>query len=327
MKIFITGATGFLGGNLARHFTLQGHEVRILARNPSASMPALKGLSVEVCKGDLLDADSLKAPVAGVDWVIHCGAMVYVGKKNQEQMFAINVQGTRNLCQTLLDAGVQNMIHVSTVDTLGMKSFEEPANEDTKQTKDTPTSSYGQSKLEAEKIIDEYIEKGLHIPVILPCFMFGPWDAKPSSGQMILEVAKGLARFPPSGGNNFVHVQDVCIGIEQAMKKGVSGRRYILGNQNMTYMRAWSVIAEITKSPRPLFPAPNWIIKLASVGMDLGYLLLKKEGTINSVAANLGMAPHYYDSSRAIQELDLPQTPVEVAIKEAWDWFQENGYV
>lgn len=327
MRVFITGATGFLGGNLARYFALQGYEVRVLARDLGREIPAIQGLPVAVFKGDLLEPESLITPVQGVDWVIHCGAMVYIGKKNKEQLFAINVDGTRNLCQALVDVGVQNMIHVSTVDTLGMKSLLEPADEETKMTNETPTSSYGQSKLAAESVIDCFVEKGLHIPVVLPCFMLGAWDVKPSSGQMILEIAKGLARFPPSGGNNFIHVRDVCVGIENAMKKGISGRRYILGHQNMTYLKAWTMIAEITASPKPWFPAPDWIIKLASIGIDASYRISKREGAINSVAANLGLAPHYFDSSRAIEELALPQTPIEEAIREAWAWFQENGYI
>ena len=203
MKILITGASGFLGGNLVRHFSLQGDDVQVLVRNTSAPMPAFSGMSVEVFQGDLLDIDSLREPIQNMDWVIHCGALVYIGQKNREQIFNINVQGTKNLCQVMLEAGVANMIHVSTVDTLGMKSFETPADETTKQTEETPRSSYGESKLEAETVIDQYIAKGLHIPVVLPCFMLGAWDVKPSSGQIILEIAKGHARFPPSGGNNF----------------------------------------------------------------------------------------------------------------------------
>ena len=327
MKILITGATGFLGGNLARHFALQGHEVQVLVRNPLAPMPAFSEMSVKVFQGDLLDVESLRAPMKGMDWVIHCGALVYVGLKNREQIFNINVQGTKNLCQVMLEEGRSNMIHVSTVDTLGMKSFEIPADEDTKQTKETPKSSYGESKLEAEAVIDEYIAQGLHCPVVLPCFMLGAWDVKPSSGQMILEIAKGFARFPPSGGNNFVHVRDVCIGIERAMEKGVSGRRYILGNQNLSYMDAFTLIAEQTSAPKPLLALPNWIVGIAIVGMNLFYSLSKKESLINGVAAKLGMAPHYFDSSRAIEELGLPQTPIEEAIRDSWDWFQENNYV
>jgi dihydroflavonol-4-reductase len=140
MKILITGASGFLGGNLARHFALQGHDVQVLVRNPDAPMPAFSGMSVEVFQGDLLDIDSLRTPMQDMDWVIHCGALVYIGQKNRDQIFNINVQGTENLCQVMLEAGVANMIHVSTVDTLGMKSFETPADEDTKQTDETPKS-------------------------------------------------------------------------------------------------------------------------------------------------------------------------------------------
>ena len=324
MKILITGSTGLLGGNLSRHFAFQGHQVKALIR--TTLTPALNDIPVKLCQGDLLHIDSLREAVRGVDWVIHAGAFVHIGKKNRDKLFKTNVQGTKNLCQAMLEEDVQNLIHISTVDTLEMKSLESPANEDSPQNHTNPTSHYGESKLAAEGIIDEFIKKGLHIPIILPCFMIGPWDTKPSSGQMILEISRGYARFPPSGGNNFIHVRDVCVGIEHAIYKGQSGRRYIMGHRNMTYLEAWTTIARIINAPKPVFNAPDWMIKTAAIGMDLFYKISNNEGPLNSVSTHLGLAPHYFDSTRAIKELELPQTPIEKAIAEAWSWFQANGY-
>ncbi len=324
MKLLITGATGLLGGNLARHFASQGCSIRALIR--SSPGIGLQDVPITVCQGDLLNIDDLRQAVQGVDWVIHAGAFVHIGKKRKQDLFDVNVQGTRNLCQAMVDQGIEKMIHVSTVDTLGMQSLENPADEETKQDSKTPTSRYGQTKLAAEKVIDEFIQQGLHVPIVLPCYMLGAWDPKPSSGQMLLEIAQGKGRFPPKGGNNFIHVNDVCVGIKNAMQKGKSGRRYIMGNRNMTYFEAWTLISEIIDAPKPITELPDWVINSAAVGMDILGSFSAKEGVLNSVSAKLGMAPHYYDSSRALRELELPQTPIEQAVEDAWDWFKEHGF-
>ncbi|HEX3869843.1 MAG TPA: NAD-dependent epimerase/dehydratase family protein [Pirellulales bacterium] len=324
MLVLVTGATGLLGNNVVRLLLDRGVAVRVLERSTSSPRP-LKGLKVEKAVGDVREPDSLRVACRGVDTVIHAAAYVHIGWSNQDVHRAVNVEGTRNVAQAALEAGAR-MIHVSSVDALGHGTCEAPANEET-----TPdlreTFPYVVTKREAERVVLDFVGRGLHAVIVNPTYMLGPWDWKPSSGRMLLVVAETQPMFAPRGGNDFCDVRDVAEGILAAIDRGQPGRRYILGGEAMRYVDAWRMFAEVAERRPPLCRAGPLMVRGAGLIGDLCYRVTGRELDINSAATSMSAIPHHFTYARAAAELDYTPRPAREAAKAAWDWFLANGYV
>lgn len=330
MKIFITGATGLLGGNLVRELAAKGDaELRVLVRERSKVL-ALEGLDVERVSGDIRDRASMDNAVAGCDRVYHCAASTSQWRPNLEAMKEINVNGTVNVLEASLSAGVKRVVYVSTVDTLGLSSLEQPGDETmSHESMAAFRNPYADTKYEAEQRALEIAGKGLDLVIVKPTFMIGEWDVKPSSGQMIIQVAKGRAMGYPGGGNNFVDVLDVCRGMILAMEKGRTGEAYILANAegNLTYKDMFTRIAGITGARPPAFPIPYSVAVISGYALDALGRIFKFEPDVNSITAKMGYAPHYFTPKKALAELGIPQSPIEGAIKRSYEWFKKHGYL
>jgi len=327
--VLVTGATGLLGANCARVLVERGYSVRVLVRKTS-NLRALEGLDVELCEGDITDGESILAALDGCRFAVHCAALVSMWPGHLEQMERVNVGGTRNLldaCRT--HGGLERVVHVSTVDAIGMRSREEPADESVPWDYSQYRNGYALTKKRAQDAALEYAADGLPVVVVNPAYMFGAYDAKPSSGQMIIEVARGLARFYTTGGNSFVDVLDVANGIANALEGGRAGELYILANDdyNLSYREIFTLIAEVTNSPKPVAPLPKPVALVAGWVSDRTTQLLNRPTQLSYAAAYMGYQPHYFTSKKAQEELDLPQSPVESAIERAYGWFVEGGYL
>ena len=210
MRIFLTGATGFLGNNLLRLLLDDGHNVTVSIRHSSDPRP-LDGLDVEKCEIDLAKPTSVSQAIYGHDLVIHSAAMIQIGWTKLAASRAINVTGTKAIAEATRRHGVR-MVYVSTVDALASGSKDHTATEiDLEPSK--PACSYVVSKREAEIAFLKEVENGLDGIIVNPGFMVGPWDWKPSSGQMMLAIAKQFVPFAPSGGCSVADVRDVAAGI------------------------------------------------------------------------------------------------------------------
>ncbi|MFZ5478511.1 MAG: NAD-dependent epimerase/dehydratase family protein [Myxococcota bacterium] len=309
----ITGATGLLGNNLARALVERGEHVRLLVRG--ASRKELDGIDAERVEGDLADASALRRCFEGADVVVHSAAMVWIGYGRRAEMERVNVEGTRAACAAI--APGQRLVHVSSVDALGMRTRAQPADEDCAPQPHEEGVPYVDTKRAADRVVRE---SGVDHVIVHPTFMIGPWDWRPSSGKMLIEVARGKALFAPAGGNNFVHVADVVAGLIAAAD-GPRGRAWILGNENLTYREAWTTFARATGGRAPIGEVPRW------AGMAAAWAVTPlPEGEINPASIRMGFLPHYFDPSRARRELGMPATPVEQAARDAWAWFRERGY-
>jgi dihydroflavonol-4-reductase len=330
MKTLITGVTGLLGGNLVRLMAERGEsELRVLVRENS-NRAALSGLDVELCYGDIRDRPAVERAVQGCDHAVHCAASVSQWQPNRAMMHEINVIGTVNVLEAARAAGVKRAVYVSTVDTLGLSSRDRPADETWEhESMAAFHNPYADTKYEAEQRALAIAGQGLDLVIVKPTYMIGAYDVKPTSGQMIIQVAKGRAPAYPGGGNNFVDVLDVAAGIVLAMSKGRSGESYILANRdgNLTYGEMFTLIARVVGVSPPRFRIP-YPVALAS-----GYLfdglgrVLRLEPDVNSVTARMGYAPHYFTPAKAIAELGLPQSPLEPAIRRAYEWFRAQNMI
>jgi dihydroflavonol-4-reductase len=329
-KILITGSTGLVGGNLVRTLAEKGdYEIRVLIRENS-NRTNLDGLDLEICFGDIRDSDSVEKAVKDCEYVVHAAASVSQWRPNLAMMKDVNIGGTCNVLEASLEAGVKRVLYVSTVDTLGLSSQENPADETCEHESLAKFKNpYMDTKYDAELEALKIMEKGLDLVIVKPTFMIGAWDTKPTSGQMILEVAKGRALGYPGGGNNFVDVLDVVHGIILALENGKKGESYILANKegNLTYREMFTLIAEVTGSKPPFFQIPYFLAVGAGYFLDVVGRVFKLEPDVNSVTAKIGFAPHYFTPEKAIKELGMPQSPLKPAIKRSYDWFKSHGMV
>lgn len=325
MKILVTGATGLVGANTVRQLLDDGHDVRVGLRSSSNRL-GIAGLDVEEVPLYLDRPDTLSAAVTDCEAVIHAAAAVWVGRTGRDWLTRANVDGTDALLRACAEAGVKRVVHVSSVDALGIRSLEHPADEETPPNMGWLDCAYVDTKREAEQVVLRWVEDGLDAVIVNPAFMLGPWDTRPTSGALLLEVASGKAVLAPHGGNCFVDVRDVAWGIAAALDRGQTGRRYILGGVNLTYYDAWTRIAHIVGSQAPVGLAPRWAAWLTGQLGSAWGAIATREPAINPVTVAMGQLPHYFDSSRARAELGYPHTDIDRAIRDAWAWFQTHGY-
>jgi dihydroflavonol-4-reductase len=323
MRVLVTGGTGLVGNNILRVLTGQGHSAVALVRQ-SHDGRAVADLPVELRVGDLSDPETVTRAIAGTDAVIHAAGDTHIGRRHRVRQFRTNVDGTRHVATAAFRQGVR-MILVSSVDALPASRPGHPANEETPGVAKSDCG-YVQSKRAAEREVEQLVGQGLDACIVNPGFMLGPWDWKPSSGRMLLRVARGGVPLAPRGGFSVCDVRDVSQAIVTALERGRAGRRYILAGDNMRYLDLWRIFARVTGVRPPLCPAGPLLRLAAGWGGDLAALLTGREGDVNSAAVRMSSLYHYYSSQRAERELAYRRRAVEASVRDAWQWFQENGY-
>jgi len=322
VRLLITGANGLLGNNVARQALERGFEVASVSRSDRHNR-AFEGLEIDVFSSDLSDRERLAGVFeTGFDAVVHCAAHIHIGWKFLDQGMRVNRDGTQFLLEEAGRRGIK-FIHVSTVNTLGLGTQEKPATEDTPVAGLVPCT-YVLTKRAAEKAADDAFARGQHVVVVHPGFMLGPWDWKPSSGRMI-QALQGFAPLAPSGGCSVCDPRDVAAAVLNAIDRGVSGRHYILGGENLTYLELWRRIASRlgTRGPLTIMRTPAKV--LASVVGDTISRFLSDELDVNSAGIRMSSQFSWYCSQRAIDELGYRPRAAEESIRDAVQWLRENG--
>jgi dihydroflavonol-4-reductase len=323
MVTLVTGGTGLVGNNTVRCLLERGSRVRVLARDCADARP-LAGLDVEIVRGDVRDSQAVGLAMRGTNCVVHAAAHVRIGWTGLEAARAINVEGTRNIAAAAHAEGAK-LVHVSSVDALGEALGGIPADEETKVVGGV-LCPYVVTKRESEQVVLEFVAKGLDASIVNPAFMIGPNDWKPSSGRMLLHVARGWGLFAPLGTNNYCDVRDVAAGIISAAEFGKPGRRYILGGEKLSYFQAWRIFAEVTGGTPPVFPAGPMARGIAGLFGDLATKLTGRETDVNSAATSISGQARNVTSARAATELGYRPRPLREAAADAWVWFRQHGY-
>jgi dihydroflavonol-4-reductase len=320
MRILITGATGFLGNNVVRALLRDNHEIAVTLR-ASSNRSTLDGLNVEPVLVDLNHFSDIGLAVKDADVVIHSAAMIQIGWSKLAASRRVNVEATAGIAEACRRKKVR-MIYVSSVDALGAATETEIGDE-TKLDPPKPACSYVVSKREAESAVILEVAKGLDGVIVNPGFMVGPYDWKPSSGEMMFAIHKNaFLPFAPAGGCSVADVRDVAEGIVSAIEHGQTGNRYILGGQNMSYLELWTRMAEVIGKRPPKRALPEWIAQLAGKAGDFAGKFSKSEPQVNSAATQMGQMFHYYSSEKAKTELGYKIGSVDDALRDAWDWFK-----
>lgn len=325
--VLVTGGTGFIGSHVVRALVGRGEAVRCLVR-PGSSRLALDGLPVELAEGDLTRPETLPQAVAGVRTVFHCAAVYRFGTHHARAVFRTNVDGTAALLQAAAEAGVQRVVHTSSVGALaGGTSRESPADESSLPDPSELVGAYKRSKYQAERIAEDWNRRGLPVVIVSPSTPLGEWDSKPTpTGRVVVDFLNGGIPAYVDGGLNLVDVKDVADGHLRAEVCGTPGERYILGARNVTFREFFQMLARVSGRQPPRIRLPRWLPLMAAHAESALARMRGREPRLTPEAVRMSALPMYFDAGRAVRELDLPQHPVEDAAARAVHWFRERGY-
>jgi dihydroflavonol-4-reductase len=326
MKVLLTGADGMLGNMIVRVLLERGHSVRalILPGSPSVS---LQGLDLEISCGNILKAEEVKAAIQGCDAVIHAAGETSTWPARSAKTRAVNIDGTRNVIEASKAAAVQRFIFIGSASSFGFGTKAKPGTEDSPHIGNKYGLDNVDSKYEGLKLVlAEVKENGFPAVVIAPTFMFGPFDFKPGSGRMILGVRKKQIPVFSRGGKNFVYSRDVAVASVHALTAGRIGECYIAGNANLSYQEIMPLIGRIVNTAPPRMKAPDFlIIAFGAINSFLGRLF-RFEPALTYEMAKVSCDGQYFSCYKAVEELNMPQTDIGIAIEEAYGWFKANGY-
>nr|WP_211178264.1 hopanoid-associated sugar epimerase [Brasilonema octagenarum] len=326
IRAFVTGTTGFVGANLARLLLQEGYAVRALVR-PNSSLNNLQNLDVEVVKGDLNDPD-LYRKIQGAQVLFHVAAHYSLWQADQDVLYQNNVLGTRNVLAAARQAGVERTVYTSSVAAIGVHELGKVVDETHQSPLEELIGQYKKSKYLAEQEAKQAVKQGQDIVIVNPSTPIGPWDIKPTpTGDIILRFLRRQMPFYLNTGLNFIDVGDVARGHLLALEKGKTGERYILGNQNLTLKELLDQLAQITNLSAPQKSVPAWL-PLSLAWIDERILApLGKPPSIPLDGVRMAHQPMYYDASKAVRELGLPQTSIKIALQDAVNWFVAEKYV
>ncbi|MEM8720356.1 MAG: hopanoid-associated sugar epimerase [Cyanobacteria bacterium P01_G01_bin.39] len=321
MKAFVTGGTGFVGANLIRLLLKQGYQVRALVRN-SSSLDNLKLLDVEIVTGDL-NSSELSQQMSGCQVLFHVAAQYSLWQKDSELLYRSNVLGTRNILACAHTAGIERTVYTSSVAAIGVKP-DGIADESYQSPVDKLIGDYKKSKYYAEQEAIKAAQEQ-DIVIVNPSTPIGAFDLKPTpTGEIIVRFLQGKMPFYVDTGLNLIDVKDVAWGHILALEKGRTGDRYILGNQNLTFKQLLTKLETITGISAPKYTIP-YLIPFTVAWLEEKVLTkLGKQPTIALDGVRMSRQKMFYDVSKAVNELGLPQTDIDQALKEAVDWFSKG---
>jgi len=324
MQALVTGATGFVGSNLALALAERGDRVRVLRRSTSR-LEALEGIPVEHYTGDLLDPDSLAEAFRGCEGVFHAAAISQYWRSERQTIYQVNVTGTRNVVEAALRAGVERVVHISSVAALGYPPRGTLADESQEFPPAQSWFAYGHSKYLAEAEVHRAVAQGLPAVIVIPGIVIGPRDVNFVSGSLVRASARGQLRIVPPGGSNLVHVGDVVAGALAAAERGRVGERYILGGENLSHWEAARILAGVTGGPGPRLMLPGWLLPLLARLVDALNRLSPRPPLVSGEQIRLGAETFYVDNRKAVRELGLPGTPFRQAAADAYGWYREHN--
>jgi len=327
MKLLLTGATGFVGYHVARALQDEGADLRLLVRK-SSNLKNLEGLRGDTVTGDLADPASLKPALAGIDAIIHVAADYRLWIPDPDTMYRANVDGTRELLRLAREANVARVVYTSSVATMHFFTNGMISDEDTPVLLDDMVGHYKRSKFLAEQEAIQAAEAGQHVMILNPTTPIGPRDVKPTpTGRIFVDFLN--RKFPAyvDTGLNLVDVNEVARAHVLALTKGTSGRRYILGGENLTLKQILDKMAAITGLPSPTVEIPFAIAATYAFFEELITGRIRgKEPRATLEEVRMGRKKMYASSARAERELGFRVTPVYQAMRAAIDWFRTNGY-
>jgi dihydroflavonol-4-reductase len=324
-RVVITGASGLLGGNLVAELIAAGHRV-VAIRRGSTKVAHLEDLPIEWRDAQLGSIDALTRAFEGADAVFHCAAAVGVIREVSAEMTATNVTGTANVIEAAVTAKVKRLIHTSSVVAIGLTTNGQPCDETAPWNFEELglIDAYAITKHRAEDVVRQARDR-IDAVIVNPTYMFGPRDARPSSGKLIVDLVRRRVPGWTPGYNNFVDVRDVARGMIAAWQRGKRGERYILGGRELTYREVMQLVAKLAGVRPPRFRVPRAAAWLVGAWGDF-VERRGKEPIVNSTQIRYAYTDRFrFTSAKAERELGYRIGPLEPAIVDAIAWFRANG--
>jgi dihydroflavonol-4-reductase len=327
MRIFLTGATGFVGHHVARALAAEGAQLRMLVRKTS-NLANLEDIEGETHLGDLAEPESIRPALAGCDAVVHVAADYRLWIPDPAAMYRANVEGTRDLLRMAREAHVPRFVYTSSVATMHFRTDGLVINEDTPVSLKDMVGHYKRSKFMAEQQAIAAAEDGQQVIILNPTSPIGPNDAKPTpTGRIFLDFLNG--KFPAymDTGLNLVDVAEVARTHVTALTKGEPGRRYILGGENLTLKQILDKMSAITGIPSPTMKIPFAVAATYAFFEEwITGRIHGREPRATLEEVRMGRKKMYASSAHAQQELGFRILPIYPAMRAAIEWFRANGY-
>ncbi len=327
MRIFVTGATGFVGHHVARALAAEGANLRLLVRKTS-TLANLEGIGGETHVGDLAEPESLRPALAGCDAVVHVAADYRLWIPDPKSMYRANVDGTRELLRLAREAGVKRVVYTSSVATMHFRTDGIVVNEDTPVSLGDMVGHYKRSKFLAEQEAINAAQAGQDVIILNPTTPVGPNDAKPTpTGRIFVDFLNG--KFPAymDTGLNLVDVCEVARAHVLALTKGTPGCRYILGGENLTLKQILDKMSAISGIPSPNVRIPFAVAATYAFFEEwITGRIRGREPRATLEEVRMGRKKMFVSSAHAQQELGFRIVPVYPAMRAAIEWFRANGY-
>ena len=326
--VLITGASGFVGAAVARCLIRAGHSVRALVR-PTSPRGNVADLPIEIVEGDLRDAPSLQRAMQNVRYVFHVAADYRLWARDAGEIVRTNVEGTRAVMQAALCAGVERIVHTSSVATLKPLPNGQPSDETHPLEPEAAVGAYKYSKVLAERAVATMVEREkLPAVIVNPSTPIGPGDIRPTpTGRLIVEAAAGRMPAYIETGLNFVHVDDVAAGQLAALQRGRIGERYILGGHNVLLRDMLAEIARQVGRAPPKVRLPRRLMFPLAYGAEAVAHITGREPFLTTTGLRLAKDHMFFSSAKAERELDYRARPYAEAVAEAIAWFRARAYL
>lgn len=326
MKVFLTGATGFVGNHVACCYADLGAELRLLTRGTNNAQ--LEGIPAEIITGDLRKPEDLRSAIRGCDAVVHVAADYRLWIRDPDEMYAANVNGTRELLRIAREENVANFIYTSSVATMGFKTDGTIVDENTPVSIADMIGHYKRSKFLAEQEAIAAAKLGQRVMILNPTTPIGSRDVKPTpTGRIVVDFLN--RKFPAyvDTGLNLVDVAEVARMHVEALHAGKPGERYILGGENLTLKQILDRMSAITGLPSPTMKVPHTVAMVfAFFDETFTGKLRGQEPRATVEAVHMGKKKMFASSAKAERELGFKILPVYKALRSAIDWFVEHGY-
>ena len=317
MNYFVTGATGFVGKEVARQLRAQGHTVIAIARNPDKA-DDLVAMGVDVRKGDITDKDSLRAPMTGVDGVFHIAGWYKLGTKDKADGAAINIDGTRNVLSLMKELGVPKGVYTSTM-AVNSDTHGQMVDESYRFT-GTHISEYDRTKAAAHDIAEEFIKQGLPLVIVQPGLVYGPGDQGPGHDTFVLYLKRQLPMLVQGTAYAWGYIDDIAQAHILAMSKGKVGENYFICGPVKTLVEAMTLAEKITGVPAPKLVMPPSMVKVTAGLTGLVDGLVSLPTLYTPEFLRVSTATYIGKNDKAKRELGWNPRSLEAGLPEALKW-------
>jgi nucleoside-diphosphate-sugar epimerase len=314
MNVFVTGATGFVTGNVARRLIERGHRVRALVRDPAR---AARLGDAELVHGGLGNDEALRVGMRDVDAVIHGAAVYQVGltKREREEMHETNVRGTAHVLSAAKAARVPRVVYISTIGVFG-NTHGHVVDETFKRTDQTFTSYYEETKLRAHEIAEGFVADGLPVVIVQPGQVYGPGDHSGFGGLMSSFARGRLPVLPfPDLGLNMTYVDDIADGILLALERGTPGRSYVMGGEIARVVQIFGALGKVVGRSAPRWSLPYGVLELAS--------LVRPQ--LKEVISSSRGVTFWATDSRARSELGYAPRSLEEGLRQTYGGYRSSS--